>query len=254
MGAELVFVQGRVQPESRCHHRCGSGCYETSSRLRCPDWSALIIDTSIRERAAPMHSCFSECLGRNRSLIGRPVPGVFLPNALQQVAISDRKRRSLDVVVVAWFCPFAHWYRDAIHRAVCSRESCGTMLVADWQGGSGRIDRPVADGSDGLQQAWAHLCPPDQQQSADGVERGFSYLASDERIGDIECQCDDAGEDQKAASGPELIQCCAVKCEVAGTEEKAQDGEVHGLGPPTGLPRPGHPDAAQASRHFQSRI
>jgi hypothetical protein len=45
-----------------------------------------------------------------------------------------------------------------------------------------------------------------------------------------------------------------VKCEVAGTEEKAQDGEVHGLGPPTGLPRPGHPDAAQASRHFQSRI
>jgi hypothetical protein len=94
-------------------------------------------------------------------------------------------------------------------------------------GGCDSHGRGTSNGGDGLQQARTDY-PSDQQQWADGVERGLPQLTGDERIGDIGRQGDDAGEDQEATSVPDLVRCRAVQREVPGAKQETEDGHVHG--------------------------
>jgi hypothetical protein len=163
-------------------------------------------------------------------MMGSSVAGVFLLGTFQHVPVANRGHRVFGISAVQCWWSHVRRCRDVLHRAVGGLDSSDTGFVIALHGCSGHLDHSAAHGSDGLQQAWTHLCPPDQQQWADGVERGLPDLASDERIGDVERQGDDAGEDQEAAGWPELIRRCAVEGEMAGTQQEAQDRQVHGWG------------------------
>jgi hypothetical protein len=84
----------------------------------------------------------------------------------------------------------------------------------------------ASDSGDGLQHAWSHFGPADEQERADGVKRGFARIASGEWVGHVECQGGDAGVDEQSAGGPELGDGCTVQREVSGAEQEPEDGEV----------------------------
>jgi hypothetical protein len=64
------------------------------------------------------------------------------------------------------------------------------ISVSGWGG------RRTADCGDGLEEAGPDLGPPDEQEWADCVEGGLAIRAGNERVGDVEGEGGDAGEDE----------------------------------------------------------
>jgi hypothetical protein len=65
-----------------------------------------------------------------------------------------------------------------------------------------------------------------RNRRGDGVEGGLAVLAGDDRVGDVQGQGGEAGEDQQPAGGLELLRCCAVQREVSGTQQQSEDRQV----------------------------
>ncbi|HEY3609570.1 MAG TPA: hypothetical protein VGL06_18870, partial [Pseudonocardiaceae bacterium] len=97
------------------------------------------------------------------------------------------------------------------------------VIIGWWRVGQGR---PAPDRRDGLQQSGSDLGPPDQQEWADGIERGFAVAAGDDGVGDVECEGGEAGEDEQSAHRAELGCGGALEGEMSGAHQEAQDGEV----------------------------
>lgn len=59
--------------------------------------------------------------------------------------------------------------------------------------------------SESCEQTWADLSPADQQERTNGVESRLAEVAGNNRFGHVECQGDQAGEDQQPTGRSELL-------------------------------------------------
>lgn len=69
-----------------------------------------------------------------------------------------------------------------------------------------------------------HLGPADQEQRADGVEGGLAALACDDRVGDVQGQGGETGEDQQPPRRSKFRGGGAVQREVPGAEQEPEGG------------------------------
>lgn len=76
---------------------------------------------------------------------------------------------------------------------------------------------------DRVQHTWADLCPTDQQQGPNGVERRLSVLASGDRVCNVQRQRDRAREHQLTTSWTQNLVGGAGECEVPDAEQETKD-------------------------------
>ena len=115
--------------------------------------------------------------------------GVFLPSVVHQVAAGRNLHQPASLVTSTCLgVSGPPGGQDHVRR----RGNGAT--VGRWGVGVHRWLAP--DRGDSREQDWADFGPADQQQRADSVERGLAILAGDQRIGDVQGQGGEAGEDQ----------------------------------------------------------